>query len=141
MESYLESKSDPQGYYVCMEICHNIIPSVGNLKRRGLQVEDSCCICGEVGESVVHVMLKCRLYQKVWAMVYPKMNEMVGLHIKLGNIWFVIFQQIIKDNVVKMFLTTCWMLWNNRNKCFHENTCLSATKIFRYVNSLIADLK
>ena len=66
-------------------LVYNIIPSVGNLRRRGLQVEDRC-ICGEVGESTIHVILKCRLCQEVWAMVYPKMNEMVSLHIELGNI-------------------------------------------------------
>ena len=33
------------------------------------------------------------------------------------------------------------MLWNNRNKFYHENICLYATKIFRSINSLIADFK
>ena len=122
-------------------LVHNIIPSVGNLRRRGIQIDDRCCICGEFGETVVHVMLKYRFCKEVWAMVYPKLNEIVNLNLEWGNIWHVIFQQIIKDDYVEIFLTTCWMLWNNRNKCFHDNYCLSATKIFSSVNSLISDFK
>ena len=115
------AKVIPKVSMFAWRLVHNIIPSVGNLRRRGIQIDDRCCICGEFGETVVHVMLKCRFCKEVWAMVYPKLNEIVNLNLEWGNIWHVIFQQIIKDDYVEIFLTTCWMLWNNRNKCFHDN--------------------
>ena len=73
-----KAKVIPKVNMFAWRLVHNIIPSVGNLRRRGLQVEDNYCICGEVGETDVHVMLKCGFCQKIWEMVYPKMNEIVN---------------------------------------------------------------
>ena len=36
-------------------LIHNIVPTVQNLRRKGLQLVNRCCVCGQEGESTFHV--------------------------------------------------------------------------------------
>ena len=101
-------------------LINNIIPSNGNLKGRGLQVEDVCSVCGESGESFVHLFFGCRVSMSVWNISYSKMDGIVSRDEGIEFKWEELFQHIVTDNVLEIFMVTCWLIWENRNKCFHD---------------------
>ena len=43
-----------------------------------MQVDDNCCVYGELGESFAHVFFGCRMSQCVWDTIYLKMIEIVS---------------------------------------------------------------
>ena len=56
---------------VMWRLIHNIIPTVENLKMKGMDLEGGCDVCGVREETVNHVMFHCKLSQDVWYRVRP----------------------------------------------------------------------
>ncbi|KAF7830925.1 ribonuclease H [Senna tora] len=46
--------------------CHNIIPTIEVLERRGVQIDENCVFCNSESESVYHVLFDCDGVQRVW---------------------------------------------------------------------------
>lgn len=47
--------------------CKNIRPSLSNLKRRGIVVDDSCEECHGEGESPGHLLWRCPFAADIWS--------------------------------------------------------------------------
>ncbi|KAF7823223.1 ribonuclease H [Senna tora] len=47
-------------------ICLGIIPTVDALKRRGMQINESCVLCEEEPENVFHLFFECKEVRQVW---------------------------------------------------------------------------
>ena len=77
LKAIWQAKVIPKVSMFAWRLVHNVIPLIANLRGKDLQVKDICCVCGERGESTVHVMVNCKLSQEVWANVYPSINEMI----------------------------------------------------------------
>ena len=71
-------------------LIHNIVLSAGNLKGKGLLMEDRCCVCGLESETTFHEMFECEVSQVVWDKIYPKIKEVMDVP-SMGNFWHSLF--------------------------------------------------
>ena len=98
-------------------------------------------VCGNNGESSIHVMFDCPFSKSVWAGVYPKLNgSAMGLSVS-NNFWFDVIEMFMRDGAIEKFMLTCWLLWMNRNKCLYEQVCKSPISLMSSVNNLMVEYK
>ncbi|XVE52609.1 hypothetical protein DITRI_Ditri02bG0135500 [Diplodiscus trichospermus] len=55
--------------------------------------------------------------------------------------WTRLLSQAKSDQVLDLFLTICWLIWKNRNDCFHEFRCLTPQKIVNDARRLLEALR
>ena len=67
-------------------LVHNIVPTVQNLREKGLQLVNRCCVCGQKGESTFHVMFEYKLNCIIWEKVYPQLTEILQNFV-VGDFW------------------------------------------------------
>ena len=111
-------------------LIHNIVPTVQNLRGKGLQLVNRCCVCDQEGESTFHVMFECKRNCIIWGRVYPRVIELLQ-RADVGDFWQGLFQQLHRDNSLELFCIICWLIWTNRNRSFHDSICYSPGKIIR----------
>ena len=58
-----------------------------------------------------------------------------------GSFWQEWFDLLRKDGSVETGMIICWLLWNNRNTCWHENLCRTPTAIVLAANRIQEDYK
>lgn len=46
--------------------CVNALPTMLNLKKRGVNTDGMCPLCGKEGESIPHSLFKCDVVKEVW---------------------------------------------------------------------------
>ena len=66
-------------------LIQNIIPSASYLRGKGVQLDDTCCVCRQHRESSFHVIFACTLSQDVWNKVRPKMSSFIQEHSEQSN--------------------------------------------------------
>ncbi|CAN1303405.1 Putative ribonuclease H protein At1g65750 [Linum perenne] len=47
-------------------LARGVVATRENLRRRGMEVHDSCGVCSADGESTTHVLLECELARDCW---------------------------------------------------------------------------
>ena len=115
-------------------LIHNIVPTVQNLRRKGLQLVNRCCV-GQEGESTFHVLFECKLSCIIWGRVYPWVIEFLQ-RADVGDFWQGLFQQLHRDNSLELFCIICWLIWMNRTRSYHDSICYSPGKIIRSAKDL-----
>ncbi|KAF7814801.1 retrotransposon protein, putative, unclassified [Senna tora] len=62
--------------------CVGIIPCVGALRHRGMQIEDGCIMCGTENEDVYHALIECSTLEPVW-----NLKKFQSEVVSLNNLW------------------------------------------------------
>ncbi|XVF82507.1 hypothetical protein PTKIN_Ptkin16aG0054600 [Pterospermum kingtungense] len=106
---------------------HGILPTSDNLYARQVEVSSVCCICGEHGESAIHVFYECMYSARVWELRWPTMLDWNVVDER--RFWDQALQFWSSINAVEEGLTLCWLLWKNKNSCFHSMTCKTPSTI------------
>ena len=105
----------------------NIIPTAQNLIGKGVQLVNRCNMCFHEGETSRHIIFECRLSQKIWEKICPKVIELLPCS-DMDVFWQGVFMHLQKDNLLELFCIT-WLIGSNRNRCFHDSLCHSPRKI------------
>ena len=98
-----------------------------------MQLCNRCSVCRVEGENSIHVLFECKLSQIIWRKSFPKVMDLF-FTTNLEELWQVIFYELQKDKSVELFCIIYWLIWSNRNRCFHDNLCHSPRKI---INSVV----
>lgn len=116
---------------------HNAIPVKAELKRRKLQVDPTCQLCGEQEETIEHLFFHCERAQRIWAIAPIRWD---GLHILTTNFkswWHKITEvQNRREGNSRLQLTAqiLWQTWKTRNeKCFNNKHVLELDIIQRAI--------
>jgi ribonuclease HI len=98
--------------------CHNILPTKGNLKRRGIGTDDLCQICCQEKETVFHVLWECPAAQDVWGA-----SERVFQKRKTLGTDFMVLVGDLADTLSRgelfLFAVTAKEIWRRRNVVLH----------------------
>ena len=110
-------------------LIQNIIPCTKNLRERGVQMDDVCCVCRQERESLHHLFFECKLSQEVWLQINPNMRRFISNGHDAESFWQEWLDLLKMDGLVETGMIICWLLWNNRNICWHEQLCKTSTAI------------
>ncbi|KAL0435056.1 UNVERIFIED_CONTAM: hypothetical protein Sradi_0213500 [Sesamum radiatum] len=61
------SKAPPKVIMFAWRCAWNALPTVENLRRKGIRLEDGCVTCSSTNEDVLHVIRSCSFARLVWA--------------------------------------------------------------------------
>lgn len=92
-------------------------------EARGMKVDPRCQRCGEIGESINHVLFKCLAARLVWATsgfpFLPRGFEHRGLYANFGYLLNADRDKSIPKELWRVFPWILWMIWKNKNTfCF-----------------------
>lgn len=100
-------------------ICHDRLPVTSILRKRGLEVDDTCKVCGEGKETVNHLFFHCLKANIIWklAPVRWEISEQQALSFKQ---WWSSLENAenSKEMSDRKELTAyiLWHIWKNRNR-------------------------
>lgn len=97
-----------------LRACSNILPTQGNLFKRGVSNSFSCLWCEEEVEAASHALWQCDFAQRVWkasSIFFP--SDCVS-SLCFSDVIFSCAQSVFHRSLVIMF-TTAWKLWQARN--------------------------
>ncbi|XVF21078.1 hypothetical protein REPUB_Repub12eG0059700 [Reevesia pubescens] len=106
-------------------LIHNILPYVSNLRRRGIPMDSTCAVCGGVEDCWQHIFFTCYYSHAIWSGIgfWNKIHSF--LSIAEDNFWFDLLLRAKEKDLFNLVCCTLWLLWNNRNTCFHSHKCVN----------------
>ncbi|KAG7590171.1 hypothetical protein ISN44_As07g023610 [Arabidopsis suecica] len=125
-----KTQTDPKIKIFLWKILSGVLPVAENLNTRGLNVDVTCQVCGELGESTNHTLFLCPLARQIWALSdYPAPS--FGFHNGsiFSNVYHLLENRDNKDwpvNLRKSFPWILWRIWTNRNSLNFEGRIFSA---------------
>ena len=68
-------------------------------------------------------MFECNFSKGVWQNSIPKMIQQEESGIETKQRWNQIFMFLRNAGMVEQGMYILWLLWKNRNNCFHNQIC------------------
>lgn len=118
---------------------NNFMPTKGELKRRHVEKEDHCEGCGEPGESLYHVALKCTFACQFWRTAH----EITGLQVPTLHqaTWTrdVLSGDFCTPSEAALIICGAWSLWSGRNARKHGKDRWNPQAAVRHVAAMVED--
>ena len=93
--------------------CTDSFPTLKKLVQKTIVSYPLCASCLQVPEDVLHALWCCTNLKKVWSSDF---HELVAANHQFCS-FADLFGMLIKNQCkLDRFATTCWMIWNRRNK-------------------------
>ncbi|XP_074289571.1 uncharacterized protein LOC141614725 [Silene latifolia] len=121
------------------QLCCDALPVKSNIAARVRDFDCSCPKCHGDEESCIHMVRDCGWNEEVW--------ETVGLAVFRSHRSLSIrewVEQELRDMGVEeriLFMTSCWVLWEQRNKLLFDNGVWRGERIVRRVTDMIWEMK
>ena len=116
--------------------CRNSLPTKENLVRRTVIECPTCDRCKHVPESALHALWSCRELDVVWESdeqwQYRRSQTFVDFKELLS--WL-----IINHGDLKLFCTTAWLIWTQRNRLRLNKASVSTHQIAALASELTAE--
>ncbi|XVF23130.1 hypothetical protein REPUB_Repub13aG0011300 [Reevesia pubescens] len=95
-----------------------------NLRQRGISMDSTCAVWGGVEDSWKHIFFRCHYSHAVWSGIgfWNEVNSFIS--IAGDNFWFDLLLKAKEKELFNLVCCTLWLLWNNRNTCFHSHKCV-----------------
>lgn len=62
--------------YFIWRSCHDRVPVASNLRKRGIELDVTCKLCGEGIETIEHVLFQCEEAQIIWKLASGQWDGM-----------------------------------------------------------------
>lgn len=121
-------------------VLHNSLPSKSEPKRRHVEKESHCEMCGDADESLYHVFLQCPVARRFWSEVKKVSGVLVpNLH---PCSWAsdVLQPTVCSPSTVATVVCGAWALWTGRNARRHGRKVWEPGATARFISSLMEDL-
>jgi ribonuclease HI len=116
------------------------LPTKGELKRRHIEKEDHCEACGEPGESLYHVALKCTFALQLWKAA----QEITGVRVPElhPGSWTrdVLAGDLCTPREAALIICGAWSLWSGRNARKHGKGRWNPQAAVRHVAAMVEAL-
>ncbi|KAL4386202.1 hypothetical protein GQ457_09G009570 [Hibiscus cannabinus] len=109
----------------------NYLPTTSNLALRRLHPRLGCCFCDLAQESVFHYLSSCPFSKQLFASV--------GINLPIFPVeqqwiqWLAHLFAQFSSHMMRLFVTTIWVLWTYRNKKIHENASQSVQQLSSFI--------
>lgn len=105
--------------YFLWRACHNRLPVGTNLKKRGIELDEMCKLCGEEKETAEHVFFHCPTAQLIWKLA-PVRWEGVDQQITSVQDWWrdltTAGNMKELDDRKEFSVYMLWHIWKHRNR-------------------------
>ncbi|KAL8515106.1 hypothetical protein ACS0TY_013989 [Phlomoides rotata] len=91
------------------------IPSMQVLRRRGLDVDPSCVVCGEGPETLSHILLHWPKTIHTWGRSPMSFDLQTLCSSKFDDLLCDVLHSLPDEGII-MFTVIAWNLWKARNK-------------------------
>lgn len=113
-------------------VLHNSLPTNSELQRRHLFDENLCGICGQQGETILHLFRDCHFARQYWAISnFPT----ASIYWDTSDIWDWIngVRVRLDGQEFGLFVLSCWSIWYCRNKLVHDQQLFTPLDTYHYV--------
>ncbi|KAL2940934.1 hypothetical protein RDABS01_029284 [Bienertia sinuspersici] len=102
-------------------VLHGALPVRANLKRRGMEVDEKCPMCGEGAEDIAHMLCFCPDARFIWRISPIRLDIRCTSSLKLQE-WVKAMVTNQKDERWwRLFWNIAWGIWKRRNVWVFEN--------------------
>lgn len=121
-------------------VMHNSLPSKSELKRRHVEKESYCEVCGDPDECLYHMFFLCPVAQLFWQEV--KLLSGIKVPMLHPDSWTTdIFKpEICPSRTTTWLVCGAWSLWNGRNNRRHGRKAWEPAAMARFISSVLEDL-
>jgi hypothetical protein len=129
------TKAPPRVAFFAWTAAKSKIPTIDNLRWRGMIVVNRCLLCKSDGESVDHLLLHCRVTNAFWNAIFSRFGlcwVMPRSVRELFACWWTGGRT--RSAMVWKMIPLClmWCIWRERNaRCF-EDSARSFEEILHY---------
>ena len=116
----------------------NALPTMQNLRLRGVVVEEFSPLCNHSSESTSHALIHCEFAAKVWSNQFECPIKLLDSILDISDIALELLNfGTVQD--LEVLFSTAWFIWYNRNQVIHEANFSSALQIQESAQSLVQD--
>lgn len=117
-------------------LARNILPTRGNLKEKGVEVEPLCLLCYEMEEDQEHLFMLCQATRALW------FTSQLGIHVpqqtSLTN-WMKQWLSCPDVEAQQIFSVTLWRTWKARNQAVFNNAPFKPMDIAAAVSDFVQE--
>ena len=114
------AKTIPRVKFFVWRLIHEIIPTGFILQKRGLEVDNKCAVCGQLGDSLQHVFMGCKFSEAVWNLCAPEVLTIWESLWDDTDRWGFLLNWLFSKKLVETWMYVVWLIWDNRNHCYHR---------------------
>ncbi|KAL0446258.1 UNVERIFIED_CONTAM: putative mitochondrial protein [Sesamum latifolium] len=114
---------------------HGALPTLRNLKDRGVCPDTQCPRCDNDQEDLFHVLFTCSFARLVWALTGLR-NASLPQRSQDDSGWIREAFYAMDAHEFALFLTVCWSLWNQRNIFIFEGINTPAHEVVAMAKGL-----
>ncbi|XP_021800524.1 uncharacterized protein LOC110744812 [Prunus avium] len=115
--------------------CRNVLAVRENLRRRRVDVEADCPLCGDNGETEVHLFFRCEIARLFW-FATPLQLDVLGVDGEdFLSCWECLLQKFAQvdqiDEILQIVAFGLWRIWKGRNAVVFERQTLDPIDLVR----------
>ncbi|KAL0011421.1 hypothetical protein SO802_006529 [Lithocarpus litseifolius] len=115
--------STPTTYKACV----NALPTLLNLRKRGVNTDGMCPVCGLEFESIYHALVKCVGVKNIWDM-WKECPIVIGAeNMDFSNLALKMLE-VGTPRDMELLVVIAWVIWHGRNLRVFESVCQEAVQ-------------
>ena len=122
------------------KVCVNALPTMSNLRKRGVSTDGLCPVCGLEEETILHALCRCMAVKEFWRLWKDCQIDFGAESLDFSDIALkVLAAGNLKD--LEILFVVAWAIWHNKNIRVFESVCQGADQIWNSAVNLISDFK
>ncbi|KAL0453544.1 UNVERIFIED_CONTAM: hypothetical protein Slati_1332500 [Sesamum latifolium] len=123
-----KSKAPPKVKLFGWRCTQEALPTIQQLRHRGIQVGEGCGYCDSEAEDLMHVLFRCSFARLVWAVSGLPWREVECASHSMET-WFREVHRQLGRWDWDFFLTICWAIWWSCNQRLFEGRRLDGQEV------------
>ncbi|KAK0594791.1 hypothetical protein LWI29_000556 [Acer saccharum] len=112
-------KVPPKVKLLLWHACHEWIPTIGNLVKRRVPLDELCSLCHRGPESTIHALWSCPKL-KIFRSMWPRLKD-VQIQSGISFLDFIILcKSLLTLDDLEVFCVSIWRVWFLRNDAVHN---------------------
>ena len=120
--------------------CANALPTMSNLRKRGVNTDGLCPVCGLEEETIMHALCRCSAAKEIWGL-WKDCPLVIGAEPLDFSDLAMKFLEVRNPKDLEILVVAAWAIWHNRNLKVFESDSQGAEQTWDLAISMIYDFK
>ncbi|CAH9135346.1 unnamed protein product [Cuscuta epithymum] len=130
-----ELEVPPKFKYFVWQVLDGSLPTVDNLRKKGVQITEECKLCGREAENLEHVFWECEYAHEVW----QQAGVTRAADVLQVQDWIKQQLRIATNDHKSKFVALLWGLWKRRNSLIWKAEWQGAAGVITSAMSMITN--